>query len=1771
MKKSLLKFTACVLALSSLFSSVTLGVSAQNVEQTSLQQEFSETQGLPVKTEVSVTQDFEPQADVNAGNPLDNWRSQKGTFALSDASVGMNHTENGVSSLNLIGIDSASQPGQFDVIYDVGEMQVGKKFSVWMYDDGNSYATNVIFLFGSSNDDSKANRMYFGMQSGQSTYRAYTATASNYTGFDNRTVAKSAGWHEFTIDMTVAGQVSFFVDGQPNGVAMIDEGEYAEFDQVSFINFWSSNAATPKNMYVDDITITETAPVPSNLSIDDNYDTLDWDYADKKTNPADYEYSVDGGATYNDVLTKPIYVGNIDVAQGDLMLRAKTDEGADYVFPSVSNESAFTYTQNVELFMERNVDLDYFATIGHTAPSKALSTVESRSGLTSMQVSSQGDGRFDIGKRYDEIVSGKVLTLWMYDDMADASYNNYISVQDLDEAGKWQSASLMGYQNGLSKTNYVIRPSWGSTEVTSVKRTEGWHSFQWDFTSGTTCKAYIDGVLVKEYDSNGFNSIELMDVWSQTQRTFYYDDLTVTDSLEEVPVVPAAPTNPVTNDNDNTFGWNYVEGKTSADLYEISIDNGETFTTCTANPQTVPAIMLDAGEVIVRLKETATEEAGSVLRNTERFTDPVDVVKDKLQEELDFIACANPADYTEESWAMLEEKITVAETAIESLEGLQDAFDALLAAQDTLVFDMAPDTRYDFDDQVLPVEPTLGTPEWDPSVNITYSMGMGLRLVPEQVGSLKVAQYTYTFPKAIEDKQITFRYFDNLNGGGNFEISVGNSETGQGHIIGSKNIDGSSNRTYQFIDIVDGEKTNQRDLNIRRREDMHTVEINMTNGNGTQIYMDDILVFSNPDLVAIDYLDFYLDNATSTATHMTIDEFSIYEKNPVTSISYPVDEVTLGYYDTYEMNLVNYEIEKPYDYETTDKFTYSTGDSDVAYISKGGSIQPMAMEGKTTATITSPHGVTKTIDVNVVDFKAESVNLSDNLVTQEPNFVTDITMEPGEIEILNAVITPEGVTNRDKIWTSSNSAVATINNGEIKALSVGTTVITVETVDGGHKDSVTVTVAEDSRVYGKEVFVATDGNDFTGDGTMENPFATAERARDELRGYSQLIEDGAVIYFREGNYAVTDTIAFEIQDSGNPDNPIKYSAYNEEDVTFVGGVRLAPADFELVSDEDTLNKLQDDAVGKVYQADISEYITGEYLKIPGVGYGMATDDPASVGGWLEDRGINVTTPYYSVSFDSSAMTLSRWPNVGDEVASSKFPGFTMINSFPDSGQFLRGWNPDQIGTSGYVPEDERDAFDSFTAKSTELAKRMATWEGIPIDGTDITELDIWYEGFTGVDYATQSSPIQYFNANGEVRSLIAGHYWTNPRDFTRLYVFNLIQELDIPGEWYLDKQTGMLYIMPPEGANMTSTEESISISMLSDTMFTFEDTNSISVEDLNLTDMLGSAFVMEGGSYNKFSNCNISNTSSRVGYIISSENGYPMYSGIEYSNIFDVNGGVSISTDSNGTSNVNDEEYHTLEPAYNFVHGNVFDNYQTMNKGFNSAVVVHGVGNSVSSNEIKNSPNNAIMWQGNDHVIEFNEIHHVDLETTDTSAIYSGRNTLHRGTVIKNNYFHHIGKTASNASANSAIYLDDLTSGIEIYDNLFEDVYWGVFANGGQDHTIIDNTFLECRYGVVANDWAYTGVGRWLQHGYGTIASPNNTTIAVEIDWNSEESVYNKYPYLSTIFEDNYLESKYNKVIGNTFIDTANIFHYMLREVQPATTAVAVIDDWYFDKDNIKQ
>jgi hypothetical protein len=226
----------------------------------------------------------------------------------------------------------------------------------------------------------------------------------------------------------------------------------------------------------------------------------------------------------------------------------------------------------------------------------------------------------------------------------------------------------------------------------------------------------------------------------------------------------------------------------------------------------------------------------------------------------------------------------------------------------------------------------------------------------------------------------------------------------------------------------------------------------------------------------------------------------------------------------------------------------------------------------------------------------------------------------------------------------------------------------------------------------------------------------------------------------------------------------------------------------------------------------------------------------------------------------------------------------------------------------------------------------------------------------------------------------------------------------------------------------------------------------------------------------------------------------------------------------------------TLTPAGHVAENNHIQYYSRWCMTYRPAVGVGGVGQKVRHNLIHDGPHNAIQLGGNDHVIEYNEIHDVCTESDDVGAFYAGRSWVDRGTVIRHNFFHHIHSAAEQYRHGSrVVYLDDAASGFAIYGNVFYKAgsLCAVNIGGGRDNLVENNLFVDCKYGVLmdarglgwAKDYIAPG-GGWRMY---------DKLKAVQHD---QPPYSTRYPKLATILDEAPAEPRGNAVRRNIAVRT---------------------------------
>lgn len=155
----------------------------------------------------------------------------------------------------------------------------------------------------------------------------------------------------------------------------------------------------------------------------------------------------------------------------------------------------------------------------------------------------------------------------------------------------------------------------------------------------------------------------------------------------------------------------------------------------------------------------------------------------------------------------------------------------------------------------------------------------------------------------------------------------------------------------------------------------------------------------------------------------------------------------------------------------TDKaITWKSSNTEVAAV-ENGKVKALKA-GKAIITAQSANGKTAQCEVIVTPKTIEVSEISLNKIT--------LTLTEGDSETLTANILPADATNKALTWTSSNTEVATVENGKVMAVKAGTATITAQSANGKTaKCELTInprTISVTGIVLNKSAITLTKGN-----------------------------------------------------------------------------------------------------------------------------------------------------------------------------------------------------------------------------------------------------------------------------------------------------------------------------------------------------------------------------------------------------------------------------------------------------------------------------------------------------------------------------------------------------------------------------------------------------------------------------------------------------------------------------------------------------------------------
>lgn len=594
----------------------------------------------------------------------------------------------------------------------------------------------------------------------------------------------------------------------------------------------------------------------------------------------------------------------------------------------------------------------------------------------------------------------------------------------------------------------------------------------------------------------------------------------------------------------------------------------------------------------------------------------------------------------------------------------------------------------------------------------------------------------------------------------------------------------------------------------------------------------------------------------------------------------------------------------------------------------------------------------------------------------------------------------------------------------------------------------------------------------------DGPFATLERARGAVRAAKA---GRRSVELAGGLYPLGGGFVLDAADSGTEASPVVWRARDGASARIAGS--RAVRDWRPVQDEEVLARLPPGARGNVLRVDLAAEGIEEVPR------------PAMRGG-----------PPLEIHFRDRRMSMARFPN----------RDWLLIADVPQGGpkRFHDG-----------LEREKR--FDGVPVGRH--YGRIAFREDEPCRWSPDGE--IYVHGYWTWDWSDSYQVVQSIDAAAKVLTIAEPHHGYGYTRNQRYCFLNVLERLDEPGDWVLDRAHRLVYLWPPQRPEPGD----LRIATLTEPLLTLRGARHVRWQGVDFCQTLGGGAVVEGGGANEIRGCRFYATG---GQAVALEGGER--SRVEGCDVFDVGmGGISLRGGDRAA----------LRPAHHEARNNHVHHYGQWLRTGQYAFLLDGVGQRVAHNLVHDAPHEAVSVQGNDHLIEYNEFHDVCQETGDAGALHTGRNWTWRGNVIRWNYWHDLKGPGLHGVA--GVYLDDWASGFHVYGNLFYRAGRATLIGGGRDNHVEHNVYIECRPALHLDA---RGLG-WAKYYFdGTYNTLFETYEAVRAD---KPPYVEKYPALRSLPYDEPACPKNNRIVGNLScggrwldIYDFNVFHLRWITVQ---------------------
>lgn len=443
------------------------------------------------------------------------------------------------------------------------------------------------------------------------------------------------------------------------------------------------------------------------------------------------------------------------------------------------------------------------------------------------------------------------------------------------------------------------------------------------------------------------------------------------------------------------------------------------------------------------------------------------------------------------------------------------------------------------------------------------------------------------------------------------------------------------------------------------------------------------------------------------------------------------------------------------------------------------------------------------------------------------------------------------------------------------------------------------------------------------------------------------------------------------------------SSYGDAKTKLNAEIKLKKEDFQKAEGE-ILRAVSQKAARNLVQLDLSKYL----------------DDVKTINECVPNE-INALNfdQYYRLYEDGEKQTLSRYPNAE----------FTKIQKAEDDY------------TKGYLLTDKT---------------RAKKWNY----DTD----NIIIAGFLRTTYFFWEYPIKI--GNGGVINVIDKTNILEQKDRSGALctILNAPEEIDMPGEWYIDAKGKMLYYYP------VGNLDDVSITCMFDEMINVGNSKNVTIQNIEIMGNNADGITINDSDSIIFDSVKLHSIGMAGIQIYGSTN-----SVVKNSEMFDIaRSGVLIDCG----------EKVTLTRGNCGVENCRIYSY-ALESSLNSGIDIRGVENYAKNNVVYNSMSGGIRLSGNDLNVENNEVFDVSRNLYDAAAIYTSTQHERLGNKVTQNYIHNINKYYDNWPGGIyALYFDDMSNGITATKNVIADAGYGGMAGGGRDNNISNNIFIDTNF-----------------------------------------------------------------------------------------------------------